>query len=454
MSQVSKHVFADEELEVVTVMDDQGEKWFLANPFARILDYSNVNRAIRVHVNAKYQVEVGEMQVDQNGLVLKGIHPQSKFINRAGIFELINASKMPKAKEFRNWINAELLPQLCDNGDYNMKKDAPQQIQQAMNVVHQVTNDGESVSWMENDKMQVLQLKLELSQKDNVILEKNQELLQQQLDFQQRENKYQMVIRELQVQANMTLTEFGVQGLLAKDNMADNDELRANLRRVKNRVIPELSERPEKEHYTVCYEYEKKGAKRIRVTRTQLTEVERRDKIIEQYKDNPTKKNRAKQYEWLEGADKFLQIKCPNPISLWIKIRQLHPHECYGFKFTNRANTEIEFLNEDEIREKYRADMEMCKKNDKANDKIIANFQALQLLNEDDAVAKCLTPSLEAKDRLARLIQETIEQIKNEAEPQTEAKRTVESYTPEDIVGFVKNYTFNIGNTINIVYNK
>ncbi|QHB21805.1 Bro-i [Artaxa digramma nucleopolyhedrovirus] len=30
------------------------------------------------------------------------LHPLSKFINRAGLFELIQASRMPKAQEFRD----------------------------------------------------------------------------------------------------------------------------------------------------------------------------------------------------------------------------------------------------------------------------------------------------------------------------------------------------------------
>nr|WIE95342.1 hypothetical protein [Microctonus hyperodae filamentous virus] len=140
MSQVSKHVFAGEELEVVTVVDDQGEKWFLANPFAHILGYARANKAICEHVSLKNQQELGEIQVHRDGaLENHPIHLQSKFINQAGIFELINSSKMPKAQEFRQWVNADLLPKLCDNGEYTINQDAPSSIQQALNVVHQVT---------------------------------------------------------------------------------------------------------------------------------------------------------------------------------------------------------------------------------------------------------------------------------------------------------------------------
>nr|WIE95284.1 hypothetical protein [Microctonus hyperodae filamentous virus] len=399
MSQVvsTTHVFAGEKLEVVTVVDENGIKWFLANPFARILGYSNTNKAIRVHVSDENGCILTDLRSAHNGLIENhALHPRSKFINQAGIFELINCSKMPKAQEFRQWVNSDLLPKLCDNGIYDMVQDAPNNIQQAMNTVHQVTNEGASASWATNNEIEVLRLKLELSEQKGKY---EREISLIKLEFQERENKYQHMIKDLTVQANMTLTQFGLQGLLARDNIADNDELRSNLRAVKDRVIPEMSTCPEKEHFVVGYEYETNGRKRMRVTRNQRVEIDKRDKIIQHNLENPTKKICIKQYPWLADADKIFQVKCPNAISLWIKIRELQPHKCYGFKFTNRARTEIEFLDEDEIREKYRADVIMCEKNEKCNEKLIEYFQSLKLEDEDDAVKKCVTPTLEAKEQ-------------------------------------------------------
>nr|WIE95322.1 hypothetical protein [Microctonus hyperodae filamentous virus] len=84
---------------------------------------------------------------------------------------------------------------------------------------------------------------------------------------------------------------------------------------------------------------------------------------------------------------------------------------------------------------------------------MIAIFRALNFMDEDDAVMKCLTPSLEAKEKLAQIIRDTNQKIKNEAEPSTIAKRNTSGYSPEDIVRFINNYTFNFNNTFNI-YNK
>nr|WIE95324.1 hypothetical protein [Microctonus hyperodae filamentous virus] len=112
MSQVSKHVFAGEELEVVTIIDDHGEKWFLANPFAHILGYSNVNRAIRMHVSKENRQTFDAFKCKSIEKRSKQVQAQSKFINREGIFELINASKMPKAEAFRKWWVLNILPSL------------------------------------------------------------------------------------------------------------------------------------------------------------------------------------------------------------------------------------------------------------------------------------------------------------------------------------------------------
>ncbi|AJP09007.1 Bro7 [Heliothis virescens ascovirus 3f] len=147
---VVKVKFNDQELEVISVKDEAGQLWILANPFASVLNYGRPNDAIRNHVteinvrNYEY-FKARRFNVDDVTL-----HPLSKFINRAGLFELIQASRMPKAKEFRDWINSDLLPKLCDEGRYDMATDAPIEIANGMNAVHAITNDGKDAPWMKD----------------------------------------------------------------------------------------------------------------------------------------------------------------------------------------------------------------------------------------------------------------------------------------------------------------
>ncbi|ALD88501.1 BRO-B [Helicoverpa armigera nucleopolyhedrovirus] len=128
--------FANSELEVISIKDDNGELWMLANPFARILEYSNAPKAISTYVEINNQKILESIQSARLGQITSSLHPKSKFINRAGLFELIQASRMPKAKEFRDWINSDLLPKLCDDGKYDMATDAPVGIAMGMNAVH------------------------------------------------------------------------------------------------------------------------------------------------------------------------------------------------------------------------------------------------------------------------------------------------------------------------------
>nr|AIG63102.2 BRO-B [Helicoverpa SNPV AC53] len=157
--------FANSELEVISIKDDNGELWMLANPFARILEYSNAPKAISTYVEINNQKILESIQSAQLGQITSSLHPKSKFINRAGLFELIQASRMPKAKEFRDWINSDLLPKLCDDGKYDMATDAPVGIAMGMNAVHAIANDGADAPWMKD----LHELRTAVVQKDKII---------------------------------------------------------------------------------------------------------------------------------------------------------------------------------------------------------------------------------------------------------------------------------------------
>ncbi|AAR28918.1 bro-j [Leucania separata nucleopolyhedrovirus] len=160
--------FANNNLEVVSIMDEEGQLWMLANPFARILEYSRANDAVRQHVsefNHKNFEEIKSRRFIVTSMTSSSVQAKSKFINRAGLFELIQASRMPKAQEFKNWINSDLLPKLCQDGSYNMATDAPIEIVEGMNAVHVVTNEGAEAPWMKY----LHELRDAVVQKDKII---------------------------------------------------------------------------------------------------------------------------------------------------------------------------------------------------------------------------------------------------------------------------------------------
>lgn len=169
MAVTTKVNFANSDLEVISLKDKNGELWMLANPFASILGYSNLRNAVTKHVSETNQLQLQNFQAPRrealSASVTSSLHPMSKFINRAGLFELIQASRMPKAQEFRDWINSDLLPKLCDEGKYDMATDAPMDIANGMNAVHAAINDGAEAPWIKD----LEGLKTTITEKNNTI---------------------------------------------------------------------------------------------------------------------------------------------------------------------------------------------------------------------------------------------------------------------------------------------
>nr|AMO27530.1 BRO-B [Lymantria dispar multiple nucleopolyhedrovirus] len=206
---LTKVEFVNGPLEAFTVQDDKQEKWMAANPFAEALNYSNINRAIRVHVSNYNQKTLEELQSDRNGLITSSLHPQTKFINTAGVFELIGASEMPAAKRFKQWNTNDLLPTLCQEGEYSMSKDAPSDIARGMNAVHAATNEGREAPWATDLEF----YKSALAKKDDIIVEKDKIIVAKTEQNQQLASALQ--------DANQNLIEAN-KGLMTAFNMIND----------------------------------------------------------------------------------------------------------------------------------------------------------------------------------------------------------------------------------------
>ncbi|QYC92788.1 Baculovirus repeated ORF 8 [Trabala vishnou gigantina nucleopolyhedrovirus] len=54
--------FGQNEFELVSIKDNNDELWMSANPFAKILNYSRLNKAVQQHVSAKNQKILEELR--------------------------------------------------------------------------------------------------------------------------------------------------------------------------------------------------------------------------------------------------------------------------------------------------------------------------------------------------------------------------------------------------------
>lgn len=102
--------------EVRTLTNEKGETFFVGNDVAKALGYTNLQKAIRDHVDSDDK--------GVNEMVTPGGNQKVIFINESGLYALILSSKLPQAKAFKRWVTCEVLPQIRMTGGYIPTKDA------------------------------------------------------------------------------------------------------------------------------------------------------------------------------------------------------------------------------------------------------------------------------------------------------------------------------------------
>nr|DAT25395.1 MAG TPA: repressor domain protein [Caudoviricetes sp.] len=87
------------------------EPYFVGKDVAEILGYGNPRDALSKHVDSD----------DKNTVAFRdgtSGNPKMTIINESGLYSLILSSKLPKAKEFKRWVTAEVLPAIRKTGGY------------------------------------------------------------------------------------------------------------------------------------------------------------------------------------------------------------------------------------------------------------------------------------------------------------------------------------------------
>ena len=109
-------IFESEEFGRVRTVIKNGEPWFVGKDVAVILGYSDVNKAVAMHVDNedKKLNDKTSSSFGQRGATL---------INESGLYSLILSSKMPRAKGFKRWVTANILPTLRRTGGYVANED-------------------------------------------------------------------------------------------------------------------------------------------------------------------------------------------------------------------------------------------------------------------------------------------------------------------------------------------
>ena len=98
--------------EIRTLVNEQGETFFVGKDVAVALGYSDPQKAIRMHVDDDDKL-TGQ-------IVVSGQNRKAIVINESGLYALILSSKLPQAKTFKRWVTSEVLPAIRKTGRYEL----------------------------------------------------------------------------------------------------------------------------------------------------------------------------------------------------------------------------------------------------------------------------------------------------------------------------------------------
>lgn len=103
-------IFENKEFGKIRTVEINNEPYFVGKDVAQILGYSDVNKAIQMHVDDEDKLnDKSSPSFGQRGAWV---------INESGLYSLILSSKLPTAKKFKRWVTSEVLPSIRKHGMY------------------------------------------------------------------------------------------------------------------------------------------------------------------------------------------------------------------------------------------------------------------------------------------------------------------------------------------------
>lgn len=103
-------VFNSPEFGDIRAVEINGEPWFVGKEIAMALGYADTDQALRKHVD------------DEDKLTRRfdgsGQGRDMTIINESGVYSLIFSSKLEKARAFKRWVTAVVLPSIRKHGAY------------------------------------------------------------------------------------------------------------------------------------------------------------------------------------------------------------------------------------------------------------------------------------------------------------------------------------------------
>ncbi|AJP09119.1 anti-repressor Ant [Heliothis virescens ascovirus 3f] len=441
----------DKSLEVHIFICSDNTLLFKAKDAAEAAGFKDTDDAIRNHVDDEDKVAWCKVPARRRDLVtLSNWQPKTIFINESGLYSLMLATKKPEARVFKRWVTSEVLPSIRKTGSYNIRDRNGTSLAEYDKKLADAQNE------LTKAQLAVANLETRVAKYDGRIAELQLEHQKEIAVLKEHEFKLHLALRDMLSNANNATAQFFANALLADDNIAENVELRTKLVNMRDRVSPALPNRPDKRELVSGYEYVNAANRSVmRVSRNQRKEMDNLDNIRKRYALLPPgTPPPSKRYRWLAKARKVFEYECANAVTLWNKVREDNPYLFYGFPYVNTCKTEMVPLTESELRKKYADDVRMCERGLKSCAFAIAEFEALDLLDADDCVRKCLVDPTKSSSLIKEAVERVVRNLERETEVVSEPVRrenASERYTAEQLRNCVQNYgNYCINNVFNI----
>lgn len=157
--EITVQSFSNDLFGALTVVEIEGNPWFIGKQVAGILGYVNGSRDIQNH--CKY-VKL----LKSTDTVLLEIPPRGiQIINEFDLYRLIMRSKLPNAEKFQDWVCEEVLPSIRKTGSYSLKEATPPKPMSQLQMISHIALELDSTNKVVAEHSTKL-LEIEASQKD------------------------------------------------------------------------------------------------------------------------------------------------------------------------------------------------------------------------------------------------------------------------------------------------
>jgi prophage antirepressor-like protein len=135
--------------EIIIIFDNNNNLWFGLIDIVKALGYSNYRKArIKLKINNDTIKKYIEIQGAPRGAplnILKKSHPDKKFINEFGLYELLSKSTKPLAKVFMDEYFTNIMPQIRKTGKYIIESQNKKKLDKINKELNKVKHDNKDL---------------------------------------------------------------------------------------------------------------------------------------------------------------------------------------------------------------------------------------------------------------------------------------------------------------------